>query len=174
MTSSLTSTLSISPWPCRCHSPFTLSQPPFMLSRVKQRYITSLWEDDGVGMKIHINSCHFNFANFLSFLKKKTTGVQTNMRRWCWHLVYVKSVRVCVCVRLGLRFIRVAVEHSMMLNLAYRGFSKNRCMQVVDTTSVLTVPFCHNARLDFSKPALCIVLQAIRPFISFVTFMLIF
>lgn len=175
MTSSLTSTLSISPWPCRCHSPFTLSQPPFMLSRVKQRYITSLWEDDGVGMKIHINSCHFNFANFLSFFKKNNNWSSDKYEKMVLApCLCEKRESVCVCVRLGLRFIRVAVEHSMMLNLAYRGFSKNRCMQVVDTTSVLTVPFCHNARLDFSKPALCIVLQASRPFISFVTFMLIF
>ncbi len=29
----------------------------------------------------------------------------------------------------------------MMLNLAYRGFSKNRCMQVVDATSVFNGPF---------------------------------
>lgn len=29
----------------------------------------------------------------------------------------------------------------MMLNLAYRVFSKNRCMQVVDATSVFNGPF---------------------------------
>lgn len=33
----------------------------------------------------------------------------------------------------------------MMPNLAYRGFLKNRCMQVVDTTSVFNGPFLsHN------------------------------
>lgn len=55
------------------------------------------------------------------------------------------------CVRLDLRFIRVAVEHSMMLNLAYRGFSKNRCMQVVDATSVFNGPFLSQSTTGFLK-----------------------
>lgn len=59
--------------------------------------------------------------------------------------------RECVCVCLGLRFIRVAVEHSMMLNLAYRGFSKNRCMQVVDATSVFNGPFLSQRTIGFLK-----------------------
>lgn len=67
---------------------------------------------------------------------------------------------VCVCARLGLRFIRVAVEH-MMFNLAYRGFSKNRCMQVVDATSVFNGPFLSQRTTGF----LLIVPQAVRPFL---------
>lgn len=92
---------------------------PFMSSRVKLRYITSLWEDN-----------HSVVATTRFPLRKR------KMRRWLCHLVYVKRVRVS-----GSWFIRVAVEHSVMLNLAYRGFSKSRCMQVVDATLVFNGPF---------------------------------
>ncbi len=91
---------------------FHSSQPPLcypgsnrVTSLASERIDKSIWEHYFI----------YIFFKKMQFRQKKTVR---------WHLIYVKSMSVCVC--LGIWLIRVALEHSMMPNLANRGFFKEQ------------------------------------------------